>query len=304
MMNKKISQLFVFVFVLVYHSTNAQDLLDKLNKEFQDKPVYEIATFKTTRIGLGHSIETRKKGALEISLYNRYWNIPNFEGQRFLADVVSTRFGLDYAFSDNFTLGLGYTNHDEIFDGFIKYKLINQKKGSQKTPISITLFQGFSHRKLSNEYSDLYSVINTTSSDKYAFTSQVLIARKFNRNLSLQVTPTFIHRTADSQNNDPQSHFAVGLGGRHKISQHAAIVSEYYYVANPIESVDTYNVFMVGVNWELSHLMLQFHMTNARSFPEDTFITQTTNNFNAKDGNFHFGFNATFVLHTKKRNLK
>ena len=50
--------------------------------------------------------------------------------------------------------------------------------------------------------------------------------------------------------------------------------------------------------------MLQFHATNARSFVEDTFITQTTNNFNTKDGNFHFGFNATFVLHTKKKKLK
>ena len=69
-------------------------------------------------------------------------------------------------------------------------------------------------------------------------------------------------------------------------------------------TIDTYNAFMVGVNWELSHLLLQFQVTNARSFPEDTFITQTRNNFNAKDGNFHFGFNATFVLHTKKKKMR
>jgi hypothetical protein len=67
--------------------------------------------------------------------------------------------------------------------------------------------------------------------------------------------------------------------------------------------VQTYNAFMIGVNWEVSDLMLQFHFTNARNFVEDTFITQTKNNFNAKDGNFHFGFNATFVLHTKNKKL-
>ena len=126
------SLLFISFFTVATSFLNSQSLLSKLDSEFPDKPVYEIATFKTTRIGLGHSIEVRKKGALEISLYNRYWNIPDFKGQRFLADVVSTRYGLDYAFSDNFTLGLGYTNHDKIFDGFIKYRLFKQKRGSKK----------------------------------------------------------------------------------------------------------------------------------------------------------------------------
>ena len=303
MKNKKIYQLLTIAFMVFNSSINAQDLLDKLNKEFTNKPVYEIATFKTTRIGLGHSIETRKKGALEISLYNRYWNIPNFEGQRFLADVVSTRYGLDYSFSDSFTFGLGYTNHDKITDGFAKYKLLKQRADSRKGYVSITLVQGFSHRKFETTGGNIYQPV-TTSSDNYAFTSQVLVARKINSELSLQITPTFIHRKANSLNDDTNNQFAVGFGGRHKIGGHASIVSEYFYVANPIESVETYNAFMVGVNWELSLLLLQFQVTNARSFVEDTFITQTKNNFNAKDGNFHFGFNATFVLHTKKKKLK
>lgn len=288
-------------FIVVCSSINAQSLLDKLDKEFPETNVYEIATFKTTRIGLGHSIETRKKGALEISLYNRYWDIPNLKSQRFLADKVSSRYGLDFSFSDNFTLGLGYTNHDKITDGFIKYKLVKQRKQPTKSFASITLVQGFSHRKKLNANSNLYS---GSSSNKYAFTSQVLIARKLNSEFSLQISPTFIFRNDEALNDDPNKQFAVGFGGRHKIGGHASIVSEYYYVANPLKSIKTYNAFMVGVNWELSHLLLQFHATNARNFAEDTFITQTKNNFNTRDGNFHFGFNATFVLHTKKKKIK
>ncbi|MHB0756651.1 DUF5777 family beta-barrel protein [Polaribacter sp. M15] len=302
MKNNNNFQFLVFLFIILSIKLNAQSLLDKLNNEFPDNTIYEIATFKTTRIGLGHSIETRKKGALEFSLYNRYWNIPNFEGQRFLADVVSTRYGLDYAFSDNFTLGLGYTNHDKITDGFLKYKLFKQSQNSKKSFVSITLLQTISQRKVENTNGGIYNQI-TDSDTKYAFTSQVLIARKINPDISLQIAPTFIHRADDLLTTDPNNQFAVAFGGRHKISNHAAIVSEYYYVANPLKSVDTYNAFMVGVNWEMGDLLLQFQMTNARNFVEDTFITQTTNNFNAKDGNFHFGFNATFVLHTKKRKL-
>ena len=57
--------------------------------------------------------------------------------------------------------------------------------------------------------------------------------------------------------------------------------------------------------WLLKKIyQLQFHLTNVRNFAEDAFITQTANNFNFKDPNLHFGFNATFVLHTKKKKLK
>ncbi|MBU3012115.1 hypothetical protein KO506_11930 [Polaribacter vadi] len=303
MKNKNIFKLFLLCMLLVHSSLNAQGLLDKLENEFPDKPVYEIATFKTTRIGLGHSIETRKKGALEISLYNRYWNIPDFKGQRFLADVVSIRYGLDYAFSDNFTLGLGYTNHDKISDGFFKYKLLKQRQNSNKGLFSITLIQGISHRKVEGIYNDNYEQNNASSSSRYAFTSQVLIARKINTELSLQVAPTFIQRAENPLIDDTKNQFAIAFGGRHKIGGHASIVSEYFYVTNPLKSIETYNAFMIGLNWELSHLLLQFQMTNARNFAEDTFITQTRNNFNAKDGNFHFGFNATWVLQTKKKKL-
>ena len=300
MKNKTTFQLLIFLLITSFSSIEAQGLLDKLNKEFPDKPVFEIATFKTTRIALGHSIETRKKGALEISFYNRYWNIPNFQGQRFLADKISTRFGLDYAFSDDFTMGFGYTNYDKISDGYAKYRLIRQQKGTTKAPISVTLFQGISQRKGTN--TSLYG--GASDVNKYAFTSQVLIAKKFNSNFSLQISPTFIYRSASNLNNNPNNQFAIGYSGRYKISGHASIVSEYYQVINPLKSIATFNSFAVGVNWELSYIQLQFHITNARNFAEDTFITQTTNNFNFNDPNLHFGFNATFVLHTKKNKLK
>lgn len=302
MKHKCTTPILAMLFIVMGFKANAQSLLDQLNNEFPDQPVYEIATFKTTRIGLGHSIETRKKGALEFSLYSRSWNIPDFAGQRFLTDVVSLRYGLDYAFSDNITFGVGYTNHDKITDGFLKYKLFKQTKSPKKGLFSVTFLQTISHRNIENTSGTIYNQ-TSNSENRYAFTSQFLIARKINTDISLQIAPTFIHRDKNEWSEDPNNQFAIAFGGRHKISNHAAIVSEYHYVLNPLTSIDTYNSFMVGVNWELGDLLLQFQMTNARNFVEDTFITQTRNNFNAKDGNFHFGFNATFVLHTQKRKL-
>lgn len=289
-------------FLIGSTASNAQSLLDELEKKVPVAKQFEIATFKTTRVALGHSVETRSKGALEISMFNRYWNIPNFDGQRFLADKVSTRFALEYAVSDRFTFGAGYTHFDKITDGFFKYRLMRQMRNSKKNPVSITVLQGLSYRDVEEITPAPYPGFEAIS--EFGFTTQVLIARKFNPKFSAQVAPTFIRRRASSSSNDPSNQFAVGFSGRHKIGGHASIVSEYYWVANPLKSIDTYNTFVVGVNWELSHLMLQFHITNARNYAEDTWITRTTNNFNFEDGNFHFGFNATFVLHTRKKKLR
>ena len=298
------NRIFILTLGLVFAfgglKTNAQNLLDQLNSEFKDSTVYLLATFNTTRIGLGHSTETRKKGALEITAYSRYWNYQFARSQRFLADEITARFGLDYSFTDNFTVGLGYTTYDKITDGYLKYKILRQTKDN-KNPVNITLVQTISHRKFKNYFTSFY--LNNTDEDSFSAVTQVLISRKMNKKMSLQLMPTYI-RKEDNDVGVPNNQFSLGFGGRFKISNHTSFVSEYYYVANPITMVNTYNAFMVGLNWEVSDLMLQFQLTNARNFAEATFITETTNNFNFKNPNLHFGFNATLVLHTSKNKLK
>lgn len=293
--------IYTFIFLSFFHFSYTQNLLSELENEFPKEKLYEIATFKTTKIGLSHSIETRKQGALEISMYNRYWNLPGEQGtQAFLADKVNTRFGLDYALTDNFTIGIGYSTFDEITDGTLKFKFLKQEKNAKGNPFSMVFLQKIAHQ--SNQKNS--ALFDDSAGALYSFTSQLLIARKFGPKFSAQVSPTFITRNQDFVNeDDSKNQFAVGLGARYKVGGHVSIVSEYYGVFDPITAADTYNPFMIGVNWELSHLLLQFQMTNVRNFSEDTFIPLTGNNFNFHDGKFHFGFNATFVLHFNKNKL-
>ena len=281
-----------------FNFVQAQSLLESLEKEQEETNFPVQATFKATRIGLGQSVETRKQGGLEISANTRFWNIRE-ETQAFIVDRVTSRLGASYAFTDRFTFGAGVTTFDGIFDAFGKYRLVYQKteKGS---PISITLFQNASLKTNPGR-----SINRTDSfSDKLSFGTQLLLARKFTRNFSLQVSPTFIHRNSTLVPDDPTNHFAVGFGGRYRVGGHVSITSEYYYLANPIESSTTFDAFSLGVNWELTDLMLQFYMTNSHNVADDVFITQTRNNFNTRDGNFFFGFNATILLHLKQNKVK
>ncbi|MEM9001535.1 MAG: DUF5777 family beta-barrel protein [Bacteroidota bacterium] len=299
-MNNKI--FFILAVLHIIGSTTlvfGQSLLQELDKELISDPVYTEATFKTTRLALGHSVQTRKSGIMEISANSRFWNIPE-RTQGFIADRVSTRFGVSYAFTDRFTAGFGVTTFDGILDGYLKYKLVRQVSEGKESPLTITLLQNSSLR--TNPDRSINSTENF--SDKLSFTTQVLIARKFTRNLSMQLSPTFVHRSSAISDDDPTNHFALGIGGRYRIGGHLSISSEYYYLANPLESITTYDAFAIGVNWELTDLMLQFHLSNAPNIAEDAFITQTRNNFNTRDGNLFFGFNATFVLHFKRNQSK
>jgi hypothetical protein len=290
---KSKSIILALVGILISQFGNAQDILEQLEKERSDKnSEYVISTFKATRISIGHSIETRQKGALEVSFMSRYWNVPQDKSNSFIADRMTARFGLDYAFTDKFTFGIGAAAPSGIFDAFFKYRLLQQRLDKKGSPFGITLFQNATYR--SRQFNGVERRNNFL--DKTAFTTQVLIARKINSNFSLQISPTFIHRSTSSNPNNDHNHFAVGFGGRYRLSNHLSIVSEYYYLTNELESADTYGAFVLGANWDVGGLMLQFKMTNNPFFTEETFITQTGKNFNFRDGNFFFGFQATYYI--------
>jgi hypothetical protein len=286
------SKYIVFVlFLSISPCLVAQSLLDKLNEEQQDVDNYTMSTFKGTHISIGHSVETRKKNTLEISLMTRYWNVADSDGRSFIADRMCSRIGLDYGISDRLTIGFGSGNPNGIIDTYLKYRLLRQTDDDRNL-FSISLLQTATYR---TRFLNGIEARNNFG-DKLAFTSQVLIARKFSRDFSFQISPTFIHRASSNSPLDDHNHFAIGFGGRYKLTNHVSLASEYYYVANKIESRETFGAFSLGVNWEVSKLLLQFKMTNNPIFSEDTFITQTFKNFNFNEGNFFFGFHATYYI--------
>lgn len=288
---------FFLILVLVANSVLAQKgLLEILEKEQEDDPQYTMATFKATRISFGHSVETRKKGILEISVANRFWNTPSLYSQSFGADKMNARIALEYGISDRLSTGWGGSTWDGLFDWYVKYRLIRQRSDKSDSPLSITLFQNASY------YSEAIGpYIDDDFSNRLSFTTQALIARKFTSDFSFQIAPTFVHKGLRFSGEDPQNHFALGFGGRYKLGGHVSFVSEYYAVFNPITSRDTYGPFSIGINWELGDVMLQFMLTNASHIVEDAYITDTGYNFNFKNPNLNFGFTATYVIHFNRK---
>ena len=287
------------VFCLSLHQVKAQnELLDILDKEHSDTvPQFVPATFKSTRITYGHSVETRKKGILEVFAATRFWNTPELRSQSFGVDKLNARIALEYGINDRLTAGIGGSTWDGVFDAFVKYRLVRQRSDGQGSPFGVTVFQNSSYNSdaISNPY------VLDGFSNRLSFTTQLLIAKKINSDFSLQIAPTFIHRSAVYTQDERQNHLALGFGGRYKLGPHVSLVSEYYTVFNPVENIDTYGPFAIGANWELGDVMLQFMLTNAPSMVESSFIAETRNNFNFKNPNLNFGFNFTYIIHFKRQ---
>jgi len=139
--NKAIYLVLMLIFAIP--AVNSQDLIDILDKELPNDPQYTQATFKANRITFGQSVETRKARVLELNVITKFWNTPNSQSQSFAADRVSGRFGLEYAFSDRFTAGLGVATFDGTFNSFGKYRLIRQRDDHKKAPVGFHLLPSF-----------------------------------------------------------------------------------------------------------------------------------------------------------------
>ncbi|MEQ8687624.1 MAG: DUF5777 family beta-barrel protein [Imperialibacter sp.] len=265
------------------------DLLAGLEAEQADQKTLVDATFKGTRLINGHSIETRKQGVMDFIIAHRFGTIDGGAYELFGLDNALVRIGLEYALTDRLYVGAGRSSFEKTYDGFVKYRLLRQSTGKGSVPVSATWLSSMALKTLKDPTYDLQFT------DKLAFTHQLLLARKFNNGLSLQLMPTWVHRNLIGETDLNNDILALGVGGRIKLSQRVALCAEYYYQFQHLNE-NTQNALAIGVDIETGGHVFQLQFTNATSMVPKGFVSETTNDF--FKGEIHFGFNVsrTFQL--------
>lgn len=269
-------------------SVNAQDdLLDVLDSEAPKTIHYVTATFKGTRILNGHSIENRKNKELEFIVSHRFGRVNLGFDEFFGLDQSNIRFALEYGITDDLTVGFGRSSYEKTYDMFAKYKLVKQQIGKHSFPFAITLFTSVASKTIKD-----YDPANKPSfAETLFYANQVLIARKVSPSVSLQITPTYIHRNTSKTGADPHDIYAIGMGGRVKVSNRVSINAEHFYTINKLASLKTKNSLAFGVDIETGGHVFQLILSNSITMIEKGFITETTGDF--FDGDIHFGFNLS-----------
>lgn len=278
-----VSTLFCFMAVSVC-AWGQDDLLKQLEQNPTEVAGKVTGTFKGTRLINGHSIETREKGNLDFIISHRFGRLNSGAYSLFGLDDSNIRLGLDYAVTDQLTLGLGRNSLSKVYDGFFKYKLLEQQKGQRSIPVSLVWFSNMSITTFRRPE------LPMNFQRKLGYTHQLLIARKFNESLSLQLSPSFVHRNLVPLRAEDNDLYALGIGGRYKITPRTSLNVEYFYRLGE-QVPDTYNALAVGFDIETGGHVFQLHLTNAQAMTETGFIPSTGGDFFG--GNIHFGFNIS-----------
>jgi len=254
---------------------------------------YVTATFKTTRIVSGHSIENPANGVLLFMISHHFGRINQGAYDFFGLDQATIRLGLEYGVNDFISVGIGRSSYQKTIDGFVKAKLLRQSTGVRKMPISLTAFTStdlFTLKWQDPERTNYFS-------SRFSFVNQLMIARKFNERLSIQVTPTHIHKNLVVKTNT-NDNFALGIGGRYKLTKRLTLNAEYFYNLPGYTADNFENPLSVGFDIETGGHVFQLHFTNSQPMFDRALITETTGKW--KNGDIYFGFNISRVFTLKK----
>lgn len=287
---------FIFSLLLPYSYATAQDssLLKLLDDPSGTQPKHEIVTgtFKATQLINLPTVEAPGRKSLQFLIMHRFGKLNEGAYALFGLDNASIRFGLDYGLTDRLTIGIGRSSFDKAFDGSVKYKILQQATG--RMPVSVSLYELVSNYTLRYSEKPYLNARFRTS-----YTSQLLIARKFTRNLSLQLVPAWTHFNLVPTARDKNDVFALSAGGRMKFTKRMSFNVEYnYLLPDQVVSVKTYNTFSLGIDIETGGHVFQLVFTNAQGMTGPYYLAKTSGSWGK--GDIFFGFNISRSFNWKK----
>ncbi len=269
------------------------------------------APFESSWIIENQTVVVPAKGTLEFMIQHRFGTVGN--GVKDLwglyADAgTNIRLGMSYTLFEKFGLGalrgplaigIGSTRGRRTQDVNVKYGILQQTRNN-RVPVSVTYF-GNVAMETQQPREDLP---NRNESDRYSFFHQIIIARRFNSALSVQLAPSLSHYNV-MESYMYNDHYAVAFAARYKISAQSAVIINLDQPLNGLEPIfpdHTSNNpqpnLSLGIEVATSSHAFQVFVTNFSSI-----VPQRNNVFNQNapwngdtDGwadGFLIGFNIT-----------
>ena len=268
--------------LLVASSLSAQDdLLGDMPSEPVLTPVN--FAFKTTRVVNLQSVETLGEGVFDFKIQHRFGALNSGASNAFGLDLATIRIGGEYGLTPKVTLGLGRSPVEKTIDGYAKIKWVQQMRGGG-SPVSVLTVASAAYRN--QNYTAEPSLV-----ERLAYVGQVIVGRKFNEKLSLQVVPSVVHYNWVNVA-VPNTQFALGLGMRHKLTMRSSLNLEWIPVLS--DKGTFYNSFSIGMDVETGGHVFQMGFTNSIGLSENLFLTRNTTQWN--NAGIRFGFNMSRVF--------
>lgn len=304
-MKKRLAVLLLIVCSLSVYAqeptNNQQD--DDLFAELDDLTIESdnevIATFKSTRLLIGQSTERVKQRQLHFRISHVFGKIKGIDNFFGLDQINNMHISLEYGLTDFIQLGIARSNKpDKTYSNSIKISALRQRDGTSPFPFALSYFGSLDIK--TREY--FPEARNKNFSGRLEYVNQLLISRKFNKDLSLQVSPTFVYRNLTETENDPNAIFSIAMGGRYLISRSISLNAEYYYTLPTFNTLDgSKNTLAVGMDIETGGHVFQLYFTNAFALHPGKFAINQSGDFFNRDINFGFSILREFSFSKKSK---
>jgi hypothetical protein len=241
--------------------------------------------FKALQIVTGQSTKMAAKNEWYIVVAHRFGDISTGFKNFFGLDEASTKLGAIYGATDWLSLNLSRETNQKTFELGAKYKLLKQ---NENFPVDVV---GYNVLALNTDL-DKDNYPHLHFSDRLSYLTQALISRRFDDKLSLQLTPSYIHKNLYEPNNEDKNQFLTGLGGRYKISKRISINAEYFV------NFDNHSVYKnplsLGMDIETGGHVFQLVFSNSQLNSDIGYLSNAVGNWGK--GHIYFGFNLYRVF--------
>jgi hypothetical protein len=277
----KFKLLFLF-FPLLSFAQN--DLLSEIDTTLGKQTV--TSAFKALKIVNLESTKLAAKGDLYFIVAHRFGSVKDgFEGFYGL-DNANTQIKFLYGLKEWLTIS-GARN-ELAYDFSVKYRLKEQVEGG--FPFAIA---GFNSLAINNTLKEsLYPKMKFEN--RLIYVTQLLISRKVTDRLSLELAPTFFHENFVADDFQDNSQYAIGIGGRYKMTNRWSINADYAAHLNRASGSIYKNPLSIGVDLETGGHVFQMHFTSSQGIHEAGYLGQTTGDWTK--GDVFFGFNLARVF--------
>ena len=260
------------------------DLLQGLDSVPQNQK--EESAFKALKIVNLESTKIAAKGDLYFVVAHRFADIKRGFDDFFGLDNAVTQIKFIYGVND--WMSLSVARSEQAYDLAVKYRLAHQIKDG--FPVTITAFNSIAFNNLLKES----TFPKLKFEDRMIYVTQLLVSRKFSEDFSLQLAPTFFHENFVVDDNQDNSQYAMGIGGRYKITKRVSINIDYAAHLNRASNSMYTNPLSVGVDIETGGHVFQMHFTSSQGIHEAAFLGNTVGDWTK--GRVYFGFNLSRVF--------
>jgi len=272
----------LFILLVLPFVAFAQE--DETKKEEKVKEKLERSAFESATLIDNATNVLFSKNTLEVVMSHRFGLING--GENDLAGFwapSNIRIGLSYAILDRLTIGYGTTKFDRLQDFNWKVSLLRQTR-SNSMPISVSYYGNLTLDARKPEGLFYHQ------QDRYSYFNQLIIAKRFNENVSLQLAPSVSHYNIvdATMGNDM---VAIAFGGRFKVSPQTAVIVDYTQPITTFQDNNPKPGLSVGVEFSTSAHAFQLFATNYNGLVQQKNIMFNQNNF--FNGDFMIGFNIT-----------